>query len=186
MPVPYFPTTRTSDYHCGPSPEKAREQIISIWEKAGVIKVSDVELEFLTGNPNIDDESAMTLYYTKNFRGCVEAFHVTAVDTTGAGDSFVGALLAKIVNDQSVLDDEQRLREVLKFANACGAITTTKKRAIPALPTESELRSPRPNQRGIINLLVFVFCNSIDSFCSSSIFLGLLHVFLNFIAFDLR
>ncbi|KAM5572142.1 putative fructokinase-1 [Rosa sericea] len=140
-----------------PSPEEAREQIMSIWEKAEVIKVSDVELEFLTGNPNIDDDSAMTLwhpnlklllvtlgekgcrYYTKNFRGCVEAFHVTAVDTTGAGDSFVGALLAKIVDDQSVLDDEQRLREVLKFANACGAITTTKKGAIPALPTESEV-----------------------------------------------
>ncbi|PRQ17396.1 putative fructokinase [Rosa chinensis] len=140
-----------------PSPEEAREQIMSIWEKAEVIKVSDVELEFLTGNPNIDDESAMTLwhpnlklllvtlgekgcrYYTKNFRGCVEAFHVTAVDTTGAGDSFVGALLAKIVDDQSVLDDEQRLREVLKFANACGAITTTKKGAIPALPTEFEV-----------------------------------------------
>lgn len=34
--------------------------------------------------------------------------------------------------------DEQRLRGVLKFANACGAITTTKKGAIPALPSESD------------------------------------------------
>lgn len=42
-----------------------------------------------------------------------------------------------IMNDDS-LQDEGRLREVLKFANACGAITTTKKGAIPALPTESE------------------------------------------------
>ncbi|KAL6227888.1 hypothetical protein ACLB2K_001843 [Fragaria x ananassa] len=140
-----------------PSAEEAREQIMSIWDKAEVIKVSDVELEFLTGNPNIDDESALSLwhsnlklllvtlgekgcrYYTKSFRGYVEAFRVTAVDTTGAGDSFVGALLAKIVDDQSVLENEQRLREVLKFANACGAITTTKKGAIPALPNESEV-----------------------------------------------
>jgi len=36
------------------------------------------------------------------------------------------------------LQDEKRLREILKFANACGAITTTKKGAIPALPTLSE------------------------------------------------
>lgn len=139
-----------------PSAEEARKQIMSIWEKADVIKVSDVELEFLTGNPKIDDENALTLwkdnlklllvtlgdngcrYYTKHFRGSVEAFHVKSVDTTGAGDSFVGALLAKIVDDQSILEDEQRLRGVLKFANACGAITTTKKGAIPALPTESE------------------------------------------------
>lgn len=36
------------------------------------------------------------------------------------------------------VQDEQRLRRVLTFANACGAITTTKKGAIPALPTEAE------------------------------------------------
>ena len=47
-----------------PSPEEAREQIMSIWEKADVIKVSDVELEFLTGNPKIDDENALTLWHS--------------------------------------------------------------------------------------------------------------------------
>ncbi|CAN1262047.1 FRK2, partial [Linum perenne] len=125
-------------------------------DKAEIIKVSDVELEFLTGSDKIDDESAMSLwhdnlklllvtlgekgcrYYTKSFHGSVDAFHVNAVDTTGAGDSFVGALLTKIVDDQSVLEEEARLRELLKFANACGAITTTKKGAIPALPTEAD------------------------------------------------
>ncbi|KAL5169247.1 Fructokinase-2 [Glycine soja] len=139
-----------------PSAEEARQQILSIWDKADVIKVSDVELEFLTGSDKIDDASALSLwhpnlklllvtlgehgsrYYTKNFHGSVEAFHVSTVDTTGAGDSFVGALLSKIVDDQSILEDEARLREVLKFANACGAITTTKKGAIPALPTEAD------------------------------------------------
>ncbi|XP_061357542.1 probable fructokinase-4 [Gastrolobium bilobum] len=140
-----------------PSPEEARQQILSIWDKADVIKVSDVELEFLTGSDKIDDASALSLwhpslilllvtlgehgcrYYTKNFHGSVEAFHVNTVDTTGAGDSFVGALLCKIVDDQSILEDEPILREVLKFANACGAITTTKKGAIPALPTEADV-----------------------------------------------
>jgi fructokinase len=43
-------------------------------------------------------------YYTKDFHGSVETFHVDAVDTTGAGDSFVGALLNQIVDDQSVLE----------------------------------------------------------------------------------
>ncbi|KAK2371165.1 pfkB carbohydrate kinase family protein [Trifolium repens] len=139
-----------------PSADEARKQILSIWEKADLIKVSDNELEFLTGSDKIDDATALTLwhpnlklllvtlgehgarYYTKNFHGTVEAFHVNTVDTTGAGDSFVGALLAKIVDDQSILEDEPRLRAVLKFANACGAITTTKKGAIPALPKEED------------------------------------------------
>jgi len=40
----------------------------------------------------------------QNFKGSVDAFHVNTVDTTGAGDSFVGALLGKIVDDQSILE----------------------------------------------------------------------------------
>ncbi|XP_073046605.1 fructokinase-2 [Primulina eburnea] len=140
-----------------PSAEEARTQILSIWETADVIKVSDVELEFLTGSNKIDDESAMTLwhknlklllvtlgekgcrYYTKGFRGSVDAYQVKAVDTTGAGDSFVGALLCKIVQDHSIIHDEPRLKESLKYACACGAITTTQKGAIPALPTPSQV-----------------------------------------------
>ncbi|KAK4424973.1 Fructokinase-2 [Sesamum alatum] len=142
-----------------PSAEYAKEQIKSIWNKADVIKVSDEELVFLTGNDKVDDESAMSLwhdnlklllvtlgakgcrYYTKNFRGGVEGFAVKTVDTTGAGDSFVGALLGKIVDDHSIIQDEARLKEALKYACACGAITTTKKGAIPALPTHSEVLS---------------------------------------------
>ncbi|CAN6908741.1 unnamed protein product [Brassica oleracea] len=57
--------------------------------------------------------------------------------STGAGDSFIGAFLSQIVDDQSVLE-EKRLRKVLRFSNVCGAITTTKKGAIPALPSDSE------------------------------------------------
>ncbi|KAL3635039.1 Fructokinase-2 [Castilleja foliolosa] len=142
-----------------PSAEYAKEQIMSIWEKADIIKVSDVELEFLTGSDKIDDESAMSLwhpklqlllvtlgekgcrYYNKNFRGSIDGYRVNTIDTTGAGDSFVGALLGKIVDDQAIIHDEARLIEVLKYACACGAITTTKKGAIPALPEHSEALS---------------------------------------------
>ncbi|GLU04891.1 hypothetical protein SLE2022_220190 [Rubroshorea leprosula] len=142
-----------------PSADEARNQILSIWDQADVIKVSDVELEFLTGSNKIDDETALSLwrptsnlklllvtlgekgsrYYTKNFRGAVDAFHVNTIDTTGAGDAFVGALLCKIVADSSILENESKLRETLRFANACGAITTTKKGAIPALPNEADV-----------------------------------------------
>ncbi|KAL8122507.1 fructokinase-2-like isoform X2 [Apium graveolens] len=135
-----------------PSADEAREKIMSIWDKADVIKVSDNELEFLTGK-EVSDESALSLwhpklklllvtlgekgcsYYTKKFRGNVPGFQVNTVDTTGAGDSFIGALLCKLVKDDAILTNEAKLKEALKFACACGAITTTKKGAIPALPT---------------------------------------------------
>ncbi|KAJ6370469.1 hypothetical protein OIU76_028699 [Salix suchowensis] len=45
-----------------PSEEEAREQIMSIWDEADVVKVSDNELEFLTGSDKIDDETAMLLW----------------------------------------------------------------------------------------------------------------------------
>ncbi|KAL8153591.1 hypothetical protein V2J09_011351 [Rumex salicifolius] len=137
-----------------PSEDEARQQILSIWDNADVIKVSDDELRFLTGR--VDDESARSLmhpnlklllvtlgehgckYYTQSFSGDVDAFHVETIDTTGAGDSFVGALLWKLVDDMTILQDESRLREVLRFANACGALTTVQRGAIPALPTEAQ------------------------------------------------
>ena len=46
-----------------PSAQEAREQILSIWDKAEVIKVSDNELEFLTGSSTIDDATAMSLWH---------------------------------------------------------------------------------------------------------------------------
>lgn len=52
----------------------------------------------------------------QNFHGSVDAFHVNAVDTTGAGDSFVGALLCKIVDDQSILEvSASSAQNLIKF-----------------------------------------------------------------------
>ncbi|PWZ04291.1 Fructokinase-1 [Zea mays] len=140
-----------------PSREEARTQILSIWDQADIVKVSEVELEFLTGINSVEDDVVMKLwrptmklllvtlgdqgckYYTRDFHGAVPSFKVQQVDTTGAGDAFVGALLRRIVKDPSSLQDEKKLVESIKFANACGAITATKKGAIPSLPTETEV-----------------------------------------------
>ncbi|GJM92219.1 hypothetical protein PR202_ga08661 [Eleusine coracana subsp. coracana] len=140
-----------------PSSDKARTQIMSIWDQADIVKVSEVELEFLTGINSLEDDVVMLLwrptmklllvtlgdqgckYYARDFRGAVPSYKVQQVDTTGAGDAFVGALLRKIVQDPSSLQDQKKLEEAIKFANACGAITATKKGAIPSLPTETEV-----------------------------------------------
>uniref|UniRef100_A0A0E0N662 fructokinase n=1 Tax=Oryza rufipogon TaxID=4529 RepID=A0A0E0N662_ORYRU len=141
-----------------PSREEARTKILSIWDQADIVKVSEVELEFLTGIDSVEDDVVMKLwrptmklllvtlgdqgckYYARDFRGAVPSYKVQQVDTTGAGDAFVGALLRRIVQDPSSLQDQKKLEEAIKFANACGAITATKKGAIPSLPTEVELR----------------------------------------------
>ncbi|KAL8491835.1 hypothetical protein ACS0TY_023442 [Phlomoides rotata] len=46
-----------------PSAKEAREQRLSIWEKADIIKVSDEELNFLLEKDEIDDESTLSLWH---------------------------------------------------------------------------------------------------------------------------
>ncbi|CAA7396572.1 unnamed protein product [Spirodela intermedia] len=136
-----------------PSAEAAREGIQSIWKEADLIKVSDDEVAFLTQGDPQSEEVVLSLwhdglkllvvtdgekgcrYFTKDFKGRVPGFAVKAVDTTGAGDAFVGALLVSVAKDENLFYEEERLKEALVFANACGAICTTQKGAIPALPT---------------------------------------------------
>ncbi|KAI4388925.1 hypothetical protein MLD38_001213 [Melastoma candidum] len=139
-----------------PSADSAREGILSIWETADVIKISEEEISFLTkGEDPYDDAVVRKLYhpnlklllvtegsegcryYTNNFSGRVKGLKVDAVDTTGAGDAFVAGLLSQLASDLSLIQDEDRLRDSLRFANACGAITVTERGAIPALPTKS-------------------------------------------------
>ncbi|KAJ8625382.1 hypothetical protein MRB53_033912 [Persea americana] len=135
-----------------PSPDAAREGIRSIWTEADFIKVSDDEVAFLTnGDPRnedvvwslwfdglkllvVTDGERGCRYFTKDFKGKVKGYSVKTVDTTGAGDAFVGAILFSLARDSSIFQNEAKLRNALTFANACGAICTTKKGAIPALP----------------------------------------------------
>lgn len=137
-----------------PSADAARDGIKSIWNCADFIKVSDEEVRFLTngGDPE-KDEVVMSLwhdnlklllvtygekgsgYFNKKFKGRIPGFSVKTIDTTGAGDSFVGSFLVSVGKDPNLFNDEEKLKEALKFSNACGALCTTQKGAIPALPT---------------------------------------------------
>ncbi|KAB5512428.1 hypothetical protein DKX38_029490 [Salix brachista] len=126
-----------------PSSDAARDGIKSIWKDADFIKVSDDEVAFLTqGDPEKEDV-VLSLWHDRlkllvGFKGRVPGFSVKAVDTTGAGDAFVGSFLLSVAKDTSIFHKEEKLREALAFANACGAICTTQKGAIPALPSTSD------------------------------------------------
>ncbi|KAH7533836.1 hypothetical protein FEM48_Zijuj04G0173900 [Ziziphus jujuba var. spinosa] len=139
-----------------PSADSAREGILSIWDIADIIKViSEEEISFLTKGEDPFDENVVRKlyhpnlklllvtegpdgcrYYTKDFSGRVKGLKVDAIDTTGAGDAFVAGILSQLAVDLSLLQKEDKLRDALKFANACGALTVTERGAIPALPTK--------------------------------------------------
>ncbi|KAK6162422.1 hypothetical protein DH2020_002263 [Rehmannia glutinosa] len=93
-----------------PSEQAARQGIMSIWNQADVIKISEEEITFLTGGDDPYDDNVVLeklyhknlkllivtegadgcRYYTKAFHGKVHGIKVQQVDTTGAGDAFVG------------------------------------------------------------------------------------------------
>ena len=66
-----------------------------------------------------------------------------SVDTTGAGDAFYGAILSQLdrIGFENFVKDKNVIKEVLRFANLTGALTTTKKGAIDALPTLEEINT---------------------------------------------
>ena len=140
-----------------PDADAARKGLLLGLSKAHIVKLSDDESEFLTGLSDLkaacqalwhEDLKLMVVtrgragcvYFTPSFTGMVESFTVEAVDATGAGDGFVAGLLQGLLADPSTFQDETRLRELCRFANAVGALATTERGAIPALPNRERVR----------------------------------------------
>jgi ribokinase len=64
----------------------------------------------------------------------MKAFKVNVVDTTAAGDAFLGALAV-------ALSENKPIREALRFANGAGALATTQLGAQPSLPFRKDLEA---------------------------------------------
>lgn len=136
------------------SDDAARQGMSGGLQYAHVVKVSDEEVEFLTGSADPaplwrDDmqliavthgERGATLYPRGGEPVYVPGFSVDPVDTTGAGDGFVAGLLVKLLeHGGSASVEAALLPEIGRFANGVGAITTTQRGAIPALPTREQV-----------------------------------------------
>lgn len=73
----------------------------------------------------------------------VNTYEVDVVDTTAAGDSFIGGFASKLLESASSLANSQEqalaLQNAVRYANACGALATTKFGAQPSIPTKEEV-----------------------------------------------
>lgn len=76
------------------------------------------------------------LLVTKEKSIQIPSFKVNVVDTTAAGDSFIGGFASKLLESNSLLFDE--LQNAVRYGCACGALATTKFGAQPSLPTKKE------------------------------------------------
>lgn len=153
LTISYDPNLRLNLW---PDVDSAREGLLTGWRQAQIVKASEDEMTFLTGKTNLAEAVdelwhsdlklvVVTLgkqgcrYFTPHFKGEVAGFDVTAVDTTGAGDGFVAGLLSGLIKQPNALSTETDLRNICRYANAVGALTTTQRGAIPALPTSEQV-----------------------------------------------
>lgn len=140
--------------------EALRRTVREFLPLADIVKLSDEELEFITGTSSIEEALPVLLssgrtrcvVYTKGAAGAeaytrtaeakAPGYPITVRDTTGAGDSFIGAFLFCLLRDQvrdpATLSGEALL-QYLRFANAYGAYTATKEGALDAMADAEEM-----------------------------------------------
>lgn len=135
----------------------AKEQMEYGFGKCDILKISDNEIQFVSGKEDHDEGIAylqetyniplilLTMgkdgsrAYYKGMRVERPGFSVKAIETTGAGDTFCGSSLNYLVDHDFENLTEEQLGEMLTFANAAAALVTTKKGAIKAMPVKEEV-----------------------------------------------
>ena len=142
------------------SQEEAAEAMKSVVPLVDVMKVSDEESLLLTGASDYAQAAARlmaagpqlialtlggdgVLLATKERQEVVPAFRTEAVDTTGAGDSFWGGFLSRLLSYQKEVAQMswEELHDCAVTGNAVASLCVRKRGGIPAIPTKDEVDS---------------------------------------------
>jgi fructokinase len=144
-----------------PSESRARAEITAALAFADIVKVNELELRLLAGTDNAPEGCAALLphgaalcvatlgphgsaWAAAGSQGSVPGFVVDVVDATGCGDAFMAALLVRLLGAMAGKQGNRRgclealgaspLAEVIRYANAAGALTARSKGVMTALP----------------------------------------------------
>ena len=137
----------------------AKREIAYGLSLADIVKISDNEVVFMTGEEDYEKAAQILkeqyqiplLFVTLGRDGSRAYYHDTRVEvpgfiqentieTTGAGDTFTGCVLSKILEIGGIecLTEEQ-LADMLTFANAGASLITTRRGALKVMPEEQEI-----------------------------------------------
>ena len=117
------------------TPNETEAQIltgIKIDNSMDAKKAAEVLLEKGVQAVIVKMSSKGSYYYDGSTEILFPAYKVDAVDTVAAGDAFNGGFAAAFSEGKSI-------EEILQWANACGALSTTKPGAQPSMPSREEL-----------------------------------------------
>lgn len=152
--ISYDPNYRASLW---PDEETALERMREPLPMVDILKISDEELPLLTGTTDPEAGCAQlakygvslilltmgpdgAFYWYNGKTGHVPGVPCKVGDTNGAGDTFFGALLSRLVRYEEPLEiGTWQLEKAIAFANKAASITTSRHGAIPAMPTLEEM-----------------------------------------------
>ncbi|HBO38745.1 MAG TPA: aminoimidazole riboside kinase [Pasteurellaceae bacterium] len=138
--------------------EEMKQVVMQTVALADVLKFSEEELTLLTDTSTLNEAFEKiialypekliivtlgkdgALYHLNGKKDIIAGKAVKPVDTTGAGDAFVGGLLAGLSQTEN-WQETQNLVNIICQANACGALATTAKGAMSALPNQAQLKA---------------------------------------------
>lgn len=124
-----------------------------------ILKISDNEIQFITGKEDYEEGIAYLLdkyqislilltlgkdgsrAYYKGMRVEVNGFLCNAIETTGAGDTFCGCVLNYVIDHGIHGLTKEELEQMLAFANGAAALITTRKGALKAMPERAEVEA---------------------------------------------
>ena len=152
--ISYDPNFRPFLWH-----GNAAEILLEGLKFADILKVSDEECRLLSGKESLSEgtEYLSTAYGVKlvfvtmgadgsafrldNYYTEQHTFKVKTIDTTGAGDAFLGAVLFSILKSGKSLSEltVNDINKYMQFANAAGSLVTTKKGAILSMPSLEQI-----------------------------------------------
>ena len=154
--VSYDPNYRPALW---PDEDTAAAEMIKGVKLANVLKVSEEELRILSGTDDAEKGAALlaemgpaavlvtlgehgACFYTPAGFGRLPAFAVKTVDTTGAGDAFMGSLLWQLrgkTRAQIEAMTKEEWEQAVRFSSAAGALTTEHIGAIPSMPQRAQI-----------------------------------------------
>lgn len=142
--------------------DEAKEQVLYGMAHCDILKISDNEIQWLTQQEDFDAGVRWIRQRFPNIRllllsmgkdgsrgysgdamAEVKGFSVSAIETTGAGDTFFGGILHHVLAWGLREYTRQELEEMLTFANAAAALVTTRKGALRVMPSLAEIQALR-------------------------------------------
>ena len=152
----YDPNLRPPLWH---DLDTAKENILELMGHCDILKISDNEIQWLSGKEDYDEGIAwlrecfdiplifLTLgkdgsrAYCGEVRTQQAGFKMNTIETTGAGDTFFGSVLHHVLEKGWRPYTKAELDEMLRFANAAAALVTTRRGALRVMPSREEIEA---------------------------------------------